>query len=115
MTFKKFEEIFRSKYPDGFVAPHGKAGGTEKNKKTYVTFEQYGKAYEYYGAYEDVLSKIGINVISKERLAECEARLDQLRKWDGTDDFFGGQVDNSKEIEELLKRIELYKAEYIIA
>ena len=115
MTFKRFEEIFHSKYPDGYVAPHGKAGGTEKNKKTYLTFVRYGKAYMYYGAYEDVLSKLGFNVISKERLAEVKLRLATLKERNGEDDFFGGKVDNTEEIEKLEKRIRQYESEYIIA
>lgn len=115
MTFKRFEEIFHAKYPDGEVIAHGQFGGTEKNKKTTVVFERNGKCYSYYGAYEDVLKKLGFDVISKERLAELEARLDNYKQWNGTDDFFGGVCDYTAEIKELTERIEHYKKYFIIA
>ena len=117
MTFNKFEEIFRSKYPDGVIAMHGKAGGTEKNKKVYVAFQPSGKAYMYYGAYEDVLCKMGFNVISKERLAEVKLHLETEKERHGKPNmFFGGVVDNSEEIARLEKMIAEYESgEWIIA
>ena len=115
MTFKKFEEIFRSKYPDGVIAMHGKAGGTEKNKKVYVAFQPCGKAYMYYGAYEDVLCKMGFNVISKERLAENEMRLESLKERNGKPSFFGGVVDYTDEIAKIEARLKEYRESWIIA
>lgn len=115
MTFKKFEAIFRTKYPDGDIAMHGKAGGTEKNKKVFVAFVPGGKAYMYYGAYEDILCKMGFKVISKERFAELQARLAWYKDKDGKPDFFGGVCDYKADIERYEKQLEQYKAEYIIA
>ena len=115
MTFKRFEEIFHSKYPEGEVVAHGKFGGTEKSKKTTVIFEHGGRCYEYYGAYEDVLSRMGMKVISKERLAETEQRLATVKKWHGTDNFFGGVMDCSEEIARLEAFLAEVKAEYIVA
>ena len=114
MTFKKFEEIFRTKYPNGDVCMHGKGGGTEKNGKVFVAFEPCGKVYMYYGAYEDVLCKMGFKVISKERLAEAKIRLETYEKRHGKPDFFGGVMDYSQDIEELEKRIAEYETEWII-
>lgn len=115
MTFKKFEQIFHSKYPNGSVFAHSKFGGTELNRKTTVIFEHRGKCFLYYGAYEDVLCKIGINCISKERFDALEARLACYIEQNGTDDFFGGTFDWTSEIEQLTREIEQYKTDYIIA
>ena len=115
MTFKKFQSLFETKYPDGWVHPHGRYGGCEKNMKVTLSFSPNGKSYSYYGAYEDILCRIGINVISKERLAEVEQRLETVKKWNGTEDFFGGIMDTTQEIKELEKRIADYKSNWIIA
>lgn len=115
MTFAKFEALFHSKYPEGEVVSHGKYGGTEKNKKTTVIFEPMGKSYSYYGAYEDVLCKMGMKVISKERFAELELRLESLAKWNGKEGFFGEIVNNDHEIAHLTEELRMYREEYTIA
>lgn len=67
------------------------------------------------GAYEDILCKIGINVISKERFAELETRLSRLREMNGTEDgFFGIVFDCTAAIDALVEEIEKYRTEYII-
>ena len=122
MTFQKAQEIFATKYPEGELVQHGKFGGTEKNRKITVIFHRNttgyngSKCYEYYGAYEDVLCRIGFKVISKERLAEMKLRLETVKEWHGKAGFFGGVVDNSEEIARLEKRIAEYESgEWIIA
>ena len=115
MTFAKFQEIFHTKYPDGEVISHGKFSGTQKNMKTTVIFQSPGKCYSYYGAYEDVLNRIGFKVISKERLLEAEMRLNRLVDLNGKMGFFGEIVNNDAEIESLAQRIKTYREEYIIA
>lgn len=114
MTFKKFQSLFATKYPDGWVHPHGKYGGCEKNMKVTLSFSPNGKSYSYYGAYEDILCRVGINVISKERFSELEMRLERLNEWNGTDDFFGGVIDNTEAIQKLESQIAEYKANWII-
>ena len=115
MTFQKAQEIFSTKYPDGELVQHGKMGGTEKNRKITVIFKDGGRCYEYYGAYEDVLCRVGINVISKERLAEMKQRLTTCIARNGKPDFFGGVMDCSDEIRDLQNRIAEYESEWIIA
>ena len=115
MTFKTFESIFLSKYPDGSVFAHGAFGPTEKNRKVAVTFTPDGLVYEYYGAYEDVLTKMGFKVISKARLMEMETRLADYTERNGQDDFFGGSFDYTNEIKTLSSEIEAIKANYIVA
>ena len=121
MTFKKFEELFLEKYPEGTVWMHDEFchGEQGKRQKVGVVFKQRGKVYMYAGAYEDILSKVGIEVISKQRFSELLARLDQYKRWQadhgGTDGFFGLPVDYSKDIAELEARIEEIKKDCIIA
>ena len=116
MTFKKFEEIFKTRFPEGEVFSHGDFAGTEKNMKTTAVFAPGGKVYSYYGAYDIVLQKMGIKCVSKEHLAEEMLRLKDLRDRDGKPDmFFGGMVDNSAEIERLEARIAEINRDFIIA
>ena len=104
MTFKRFEEIFKSRYPNGTVYMHdefchGEAG---KRHKVGVEFFPNGKVYMYSGAYEEVLCKMGIKTISKERLAALEESIEYLKRRHGdVDIFFGlGYIDNMREIME---------------
>ena len=118
MTFKKFETLFKGKYPNGTVYPHDvfEHGVPGRIQKVHVTFSPNGKGYMYRGAYEDILCSIGIPVISKERFSALEARLSMLKDMDGqTDQFFGGVIDYSAEIERLTEEIEDYKKNYVIA
>ena len=120
MTFKKFEEIFLNEYPDGHVVMHGKFGGTEKNKKVTITFNSNGKVYSYYGAYEDILNKVGIPVISKQRFAEVEQRLNTFKERHGTPKLgmFSKKnnevYDYSEEIKEYEMILDNYRNNYII-
>lgn len=116
MTFKKFEELFKTKYPYGSVCRHGDFGGAEKNKKIAVTFDDrpaYVKAYLYYGAYEDVLNRVGIPVISKDRLCGMEYSLEEYKRMHGGI-FLGKVLDYSKEIATLEAEIEEIKATRVI-
>ena len=118
MTFKKFETLFKGKYPDGSVDPHDvfEHGVPGRIQKVHVVFTPNGKGYMYRGAYEDILCKIGIPVISKERFAQLEIRLEHLKELDGTtDEFFGGVFDCSESIAKLTAEIEKYRKEYVIA
>ena len=117
MTFQKAHEIFMTKYPEGELVQHGKFGGTQKNMKITVIFKRGGRCYEYYGAYEDVLCRIGFKVISKERLAEARIRLADLKARHGkVCEFFGTYtVDNSEEIAKLEAFLAEVEADYIVA
>lgn len=117
MTFAKYESIFRTKYPNGRTWMHNDVCRDEPRykQKVAVEFQPGGRLYFYSGAYEDVLCKIGINCISKERFAEVEARLARLKKYHGTESLFGDIFDYSKEIEATEREIEQYRTEYIIA
>ena len=114
MTFRRFEEIFKTRYPDGWVLPHGKLGGTEKSMKTTVCFSPNGKSFLYCGAYEDILCKMGIKTISKARLAETKIRLSDLRERNGKENLFGMIIDNSREIDRVEEFLSEIEREYII-
>jgi hypothetical protein len=116
MTFKKFEEIFKTKYPDGEVLGHGCMAQTETTRQTSVIFKPNGKVYDYYGAYEDVLSRLGFKVISKARLRNVEHRLESYRKENGTPKLFVefGVHDYSKEIAEYEEYLNDIYTNYII-
>lgn len=117
MTFKKFQSLFATKYPDGEVFPHDVFchGESGKIQKVGIVFKPNGKVFMYRGAYEDILCKIGINVISKERFSQLEMRLDHLKELNGTDDFFGGVFDYADSIKDIETQIADYKANWIIA
>ena len=111
MTFSKYEEAFKTKYPSGRTWMHNDMcrDVSGYKGKVAVEFVPGGKVYFYDGAYEDVLNKIGISAISKERYANLANRLANYLKMDGTEDLFGGKFDYGKEIAETraeLKRIE---------
>ena len=115
MTFNKFESLFLAKYPEGKVFKHGEFAQTERNKKVAVVFNGNGKVYEYYGAYEDILARVGIKVISKARLHNLEMTLAHYKEWHGKPwSLFGATADYSKEIERYTADIEDIKANYII-
>lgn len=117
MTFKKFETLFLQKYPNGEAFAHDvfEHGVPGRVQKVAVVFENGGKVYKYRGAYEDILCKVGIPVISKERFAELEARLAHYQKENGTETLFGDVFDYSAEIAALTAEIEKYRKEYVIA
>lgn len=115
MTFKKFEELFLAKYPDGEVIAHGKMGGTESNKKTTVIFKPNGKCYEYYGAYEDVLCRVGIKTISNSRLSSLKATLNTYRTWNENPiELFGIVATYDAEIQRMEAEIADIEANYIV-
>jgi len=124
MTFQRFEEIFKTKYPDATAVMHGKFGGTDRNNKVAIYFKPDGKVYEYSGAYEDILCKLGIKVMSQSRFNERVQELKRYKEMHGTENIFSGifEVDTEKdkffdfseEIAECEKNIEYIKANYII-
>lgn len=113
VTHATFEELFHRKYPDGETWKH-EPEVSGRIQKTAVIFVPGGKVYFFTGAYEDVLCKIGINVISKERYESKVATLEWMKSQHGTEDFFGGVVDNTAEIERMTSEIENYTKNYVI-
>lgn len=101
MTFRRFEEIFKTKYPTGNVWMHDKFAAHSGNRqKVAVEFVPHGRVYLYRGAYEDILCRIGIKTISKARLSELVNHLESLKRKHGDPDvFFGmGYTDNMRSI-----------------
>ena len=117
MTFQKFVEILKTKYPDAEAYAHDTmCGGVPHYKqKTAIAFVKGGKLRHYSGAYEDVLTKVGIPTITHERLDPIIATLEMRKAEHGaTDMFFGVKIDNSVIIEQLEARIAEIKSTYFI-
>lgn len=117
MTFAQYQEIFKTKYPDGRTWMHNEVCGdvAHYKQKVAVEFVPGGKVFFYSGAYEDVLCKVGVPTISKSRLDSLESTLKHLLDTDGkADEFFGIVVDNSAEIERLTKEIKQIKATHVV-
>lgn len=94
----------KSKYPKASATMHGKFGTTEKNKKVEIHFCKGGKCYFYYGSYQDVLSKVGINVVYSNEIETAKNKLAEYKEKHGkTFDDFGFDVtyDYTAEIERL--------------
>ena len=117
MTHKKFEELFHTKYPNGTTYAHDvfENGVPGRVQKVAVEFVPGGKVYKYAGAYEDILCKIGVNVISKERFYNLVDNLSRRIEENGKkDEFFWFMVDNTEEIERLTAEVEKYRNNYLI-
>lgn len=113
MKFKRFEELFHMKYPNGTVHQHGTFGGTEKSMKVAIEFTPYSKVKTFYGSYQDVLKKIGIDVVYKEDIDRAKAKLERLKDEDGQVSFFDEVIDNSELIAEVEKYLQTVSS-YII-
>ena len=119
MTFKKFEELFLSKYPNGEVVAHGQFGGTEKNNKVAVIFNPNSKVYEYYGSYQTILNRLGIKVLYRSDVEWAKNKLAYYKENDGTPSpfslFRNTPRDYSKEITEYEKYLaDIEDGKYII-
>jgi len=117
MTFRRFEEIFKTKYPDGNVWMHDDYMNHPGNRqKVAVEFAPHGKVYLYRGAYEDILCRIGINTISKARLTELVNRIEYLKRRHGDrEEFFGtGYFDNMRDIMEAEAFLAKVLRDYVI-
>ena len=112
MTFEKFEEIIRTKYPEAKVGAHGKA---TKGDKVLVFFAPNTKGYEYSGAYDHILCNMGINVVSKMHYEETKRALETAVERNGKKSFFGGVMDTTKEIEKYQAMLADFESNYIIA
>lgn len=111
MTFKRFEQLFKTKYPEGEVFMHGEFALTEKNGKVAVVFNSANpKVYEYYGSYQDILLRVGVKVLYKKDIESAEKRLQQLKEEHGKPNkysfFDDTPMDWSREIAEYEKYLE---------
>lgn len=104
MTFNKFMDLLQTKYPEASACMHGKFGGTEKNKKVEINFTPNGKCYCYYGSYQDILLRLGIEAYYQSQVEYSKKKLERLRFEHGKENpysLFEHQVyDNSEQIAE---------------
>jgi hypothetical protein len=114
MTFTQFEQIFKSKYPDGTVCSHGTV---ENDIQVTVSFKPYGKIYRYNKSYGVILRDLGFKVVYQHDLIDCEKRLEYIKEQPLKKVRFGKFIvntDYSEEIKELEQKIADYKQNYII-
>ncbi len=115
MTFKTFEDLLHTKYPEAGACPHGKFGGTSRTNQVEINFTPAGKCYCYYGSYQDILLRLGIKVVYQADIDRAKRHIARLKSEHGQPGLFGGIRDLSNEIqewEEYLTKIE--SGEYII-
>ena len=66
MTFKRFEEIVKTKYPEAEIFQHGEFERGVKSKiNVTIVFNPNSKCYTYNGSYCEVLRRIGFKAIYK--------------------------------------------------
>lgn len=112
MTFKRFEEIVKSKYPEAELFAHGEFSGNKINVA--IVFEPHGKVYKYNGTYCEVLNRIGIKAIYKHDLEGTKAMLEMCKRMNGTKGFFGDIIDNTEDIAKYKIEIADFEQNYII-
>ena len=112
MTFRRFEEIVKGKYPESELFSHGEFAGSKINVT--VIFEPHGKCYHYNGTYCEVLNRLGIKAIYKHDLESYRATLEMLKRTNGTQGFFGDLIDNTERIANIEADIANFEQNYII-
>lgn len=112
MTFKRFEEIVKGKYPEAELFAHGEFSGNKINVA--IVFEPHGKVYKYNGTYCEVLNRIGIKAIYKHDLESYRATLEMFKRTNGTEGFFGEVIDNTESIANIERDIADFEQNYII-
>lgn len=122
MTFKRFEEIVKQKYPKAQLFKHGEMAGNCINVA--VVFEPNTKVYQYNGNYCEVLNKLGIKAIYKHHYENKKRELERLKSKHGKpiDNMFifadedddDCIVDYSKEIEWYTNDIADIEQNYVI-
>lgn len=112
MTFKQFEAIVKEYRPDAVVSKHGGYWNGKSDWRLGIYFvDENGnesRVYKYGGTYQQVLSKLGIETVTKEQIEVAKMELERCKEQHGKPDmFFGNTVDMTGQIkfweEELAK------------
>lgn len=78
MTEKKANEILRSKYPQAEIL---RKNSTSVCCRYWVTYQPNGKVYAYCaGSYQEVLGKLGFNILYKHNVETYNKRIAELSK-----------------------------------
>lgn len=78
MTEKKANEILRTKYPEAEIIKN--MGGSASSRIS-VVFTPNGKVYDYYAnSYQQVLIKLGFNILYKHNVEAYNKIINQLKK-----------------------------------
>lgn len=116
MTFDRFEQLVKAKYPGVKLFPHGKfAEGVKSKINVGVIFHENSKVYTYNGTYCEVLNRLGIKAIYKHDLKAAEEHLEYAKNTNGRENIFSGKIiDKTAEIEELKTLLNDYYTNYIV-
>lgn len=78
MTEAQANKILRTKYPEATIYRRNSMGGTSSCNLA-VTFKKEGKVYAYYASsYQQVLAKLGINILYSHNVATMQTRINKL-------------------------------------
>lgn len=106
MTFEQFAELALTVNGVANVHAHGGKDG--------AVIELGRKTYKYNGSYADILRRLGVRVCYSRDLTTLESALQRAKDTHGKKSAFGFVRDNSADIDELVKKIDHIKANYII-
>ena len=118
MTFAKFEELVKGRYPNARVFKHGEFAGNKINVGVcfdYVENSKFNNTYQYNGTYCEVLNRLGIKAMYKHEYKALVLALENAKKRNGTTNIFlGSIIDCSDKIEEYTNRLNDVNANYVI-
>ena len=98
MTFSRFEEVVKEKYPQARLFKHGEFAGSKINVAIIFNGE-HGKVYNYNGTYCDVLNRLGIKAVYKHNYDSAKATLERYIRDNGKTCVFSGKpFDHSVQI-----------------
>ena len=114
MTFNNFEQIVKKHYPNCKLFKHGEFAGNKINVAVIFNGE-HGRVYKYNGTYCDVLNRLGIKAIYEHNYQSYKNALEVAKRTHGKKNpFFGGTMDNSREIEEYTNYLNDIEQNYVI-
>lgn len=113
MTFKKFEELLKTKYPEAEPCPHGKFGGTEGSGYVEINFKPNSRCYTYRGSYMEILNRLGVKAVYKRDIERAEKDLKYYKENDGKISPFTlfGNDDCRLDYTQEIKHLEAYLKE----
>lgn len=119
MTFARFEELVKEKYPKAKLYKYQEFSNNEISVG--IIFDGTNQGYRYCGTYFKVLNELEIKTIHKQNyeylINALEKSLIELKSTNGIeieDEFFNGQINNSRQIERLTNELNDIRTNYVI-
>ena len=116
MTFEKFNELFKRKYPQGDVdlLLHSTLG--DRYNRVSIKFKPNGKSYHYSGTYTHILNRVGINAITNADLNTIKDHIECLKRTNGKPNPISTTNhvrDNTEEIIKWETQLKEYETSYL--